>query len=712
MNRSTQPEPASPARSWRGAFPASLRSLRRLAAPLTARAGLAALACIALVSFAAPAHAQTTETEVAADWALKPSGLSGGDKFRLLFLTSTTRQAQSAAIADYNTFVQNRAAAGHTDIQSYSSGFRAVASTNTVDARDNTSTLGTGVPIYWLGGAKLADNYADFYDGSWDDEVNLKDESGNAVTTTYVWTGSSENGTKHIGLGHGSATATAGRPNAAGSLNGPIGSNTLAATDRQYPLYALSSVFVVGDSTDATLSALTVNDGTNEHTIDLATTPYTVNVDIAVMTVTLTATPNHTGASVSAVTLGGTAIADPDFTDGIAVPSLAEGDNVIDVTLTAEDGSTTKTYTVTVTRAAATTNNAPAFADSALTRSVAENTAAGENIGDALPEAADEDSTDMLTYALEGTDAASFTLDGRQLKTKSGVSYDYETKDSYSVTLKVDDGSDGTDTLAVTVNVTDEDEQPDTPGAPTVTATSGSETSLDVSWTEPGLNGGPAITGYEVRYRKGTTGDFTAKTHSGTGTTTVITGLEADTSYQVQVKALNGETPSEWSSSGTGSTITAPRPIRAGAAEGGTFASVVFSELLTGLEPTVPAAVARAFTVTVDGVDVVEFDRVTAGTTGMGMNTSLRMYLPTGILIYRGQTVTVSYDKTVAGADALADVDGNQVVSFADFPGGNQSTVSRPAQCLLLRAVRREGTLVGNAHGREGNQTWEHVLRV
>ena len=107
-------------------------------------------------------------------------------------------------------------------------------------------------------------------------------------------------------------------------------------------------------STDATLSDLTVNDGTTDHIIGLATTPYEVDVGNAVTTVTLTATPTHTGASVSAVTLGGIAIADPFFTDGIKVPSLDVGANEIVVTVTAEDGSTTQTYTVTVTREATT----------------------------------------------------------------------------------------------------------------------------------------------------------------------------------------------------------------------------------------------------------------------------------------------------------------------------------------------------------------------
>ena len=35
--------------------------------------------------------------------------------------------------------------------------------------------------------------------------------------------------------------------------------------------------------------------------------------------------------------------------------------------------------------------------------------------------------------------------------------------------------------------------------------------------------------------------------HSDTAVTATVTGLTADTSYQVQVRAKNGETPSDWS---------------------------------------------------------------------------------------------------------------------------------------------------------------------
>ena len=48
-------------------------------------------------------------------------------------------------------------------------------------------------------------------------------------------------------------------------------------------------------------------------------------------------------------------------------------------------------------------------------------------------------------------------------------------------------------------------------------------------------------------YRQGTSGAWTDWTDSGAGTTTTVTGLAADTPYQVRVRALNDETPSDWS---------------------------------------------------------------------------------------------------------------------------------------------------------------------
>ena len=105
-------------------------------------------------------------TDVPDDWGLIPSGLGVGDEFRLIFLSSTKQDATSTDIADYNTFIQSLAANGHPDIQAYSSGFTVVGCTDDDNARDNTSTRhnssGRGVPIYWLNGNKVADDYQDF----------------------------------------------------------------------------------------------------------------------------------------------------------------------------------------------------------------------------------------------------------------------------------------------------------------------------------------------------------------------------------------------------------------------------------------------------------------------------------------------------------------------------------------------------------------------
>ena len=201
--------------------------------------------------------------EVPATWSLIPSGLGVGDRFRLVFLSSTTRDGSSSDIADYNAFVQDLAANGHADIQSHSSTFRVVGSTADVDARDNTDTTYTaddkGVAIYWLGGNKVAGDYEDFYDGDWDDEANSKDESGSNRTTSGAsnrpFTGSRHNGTEQIfnnaSRALGASSVRVGRPNDSGtSNNGPLSSSTNSGSSEFRPFYGLSGVFVVGESVE------------------------------------------------------------------------------------------------------------------------------------------------------------------------------------------------------------------------------------------------------------------------------------------------------------------------------------------------------------------------------------------------------------------------------------------------------------------------------
>ena len=232
-------------------------------------------------------------------------------------------------------------------------------------------------------------------------------------------------------------------------------------------------------SNDATLRALTVNDGTNDLTLAptfaSGTFAYAADVAHAVDEVTLSATVNHAGASVSAVTLNGTAVADSDFTDGITVSALLAGGNDIVVTVTAEDTSTTRTYTVTVTAntaptaldALVTTNE-----DTAYTFGAADFNFDDTDTGDALA------SVTVVTLPAEG----SLTLDGPAVTTGQLVPAADIGKlvftpvangngDAYaSFTFRVHDGTDeSASSYVMTVNVTAMND-PAT-GAPTISGT-------------------------------------------------------------------------------------------------------------------------------------------------------------------------------------------------------------------------------------------------
>ena len=210
---------------------------------------------------------------VTANWSLTPDGVSGGQQFRLIFYSSTKRDAQSDDIEDYNTFVQDRAAAGHAAIRQYSDSFTAVGCTEDADARDNTQTRytdsNTGVPIYWLGGLKVADNYRDFYDGSWDEERNDQDrnEVGNtgpdsSQAINYPWTGCDHDGTKAF-LASGDSVALGntngnnvrmGKPGSTVGTDGPLNGDQEEDPADSLPMYGLSQVFTVLPGNTGTLT--------------------------------------------------------------------------------------------------------------------------------------------------------------------------------------------------------------------------------------------------------------------------------------------------------------------------------------------------------------------------------------------------------------------------------------------------------------------------
>ena len=512
------------------------------------------------------------------DSGLIPSGLGVGDTFRLVFISSTTRDASSTSIDDYNTFVQTLAAAGHADIQPHSSLFRAVGCTNSTNATANTNTRAadTSVPIFWLNGAKAADDYDDFYDGSWDNEAEEadRDEFGiNSVVTGnvfgHIFTGCDHNGRK---AGTGTPTLGEAAPrlglldNADG---GPLSSNTSTLQANKRPFYGLSPIFAVG----------------------------------------------------------------------------APG------------------------------NNPPVFDPAAVIREVAENTATNQNVGNAVS-ATDEDD-DTLEYSLGGADGSAFDIVAAsgQIVTKDALNY--EGRLLYSVTVTANDGTD-TATATVSIVVLDVNEPPGQLAAPSVSATANSDTSIDVGWTAPN-NTGPAIDSYDLQYRS--TEFWETGLQDISGTSVAIPGLDADTLYEVQVRATNAEGDSLWSPSGSGRTstpVTLPDPVAcstdsdwtsemtAGFSSISTFPPAVIelsgyyaSDSFGALNPSTFSIGVTNYTVT-----QIRQQKTREGTT---VNTNILVFTVTGGTLPDGTVVTLNGTAFTIGTDTETMTTGSEQWNLKDL---------------------------------------------
>jgi hypothetical protein len=98
---------------------------------------------------------------------------------------------------------------------------------------------------------------------------------------------------------------------------------------------------------------------------------------------------------------------------------------------------------------------------------VAENAAAGTNIG--APVAATDADKDPIAYTLKGVDRAYFALNNGSGQLNTRDTLDFEVKSRYSVSLLATDAKGGSDSITVTITVTDVDEVPITnPGTQAV----------------------------------------------------------------------------------------------------------------------------------------------------------------------------------------------------------------------------------------------------
>ena len=183
-------------------------------------------------------------------------------------------------------------------------------------------------------------------------------------------------------------------------------------------------------STASTLSGLTLSAGTLRPAFATGTLSYTASVPDT--TITITVTPTVTDAAAT-VAINGTTVASGDASGPIP---LDLGENTITIVVTAQDGTTTSTYTVTVSTTGYETWKATAFTNPA---DLANPAVSGE-----LATPAHDGTTNLMKYAMALDPMASsagsmptMTLEGgylaltyRKSKTATDVTFTVQATDS------------------------------------------------------------------------------------------------------------------------------------------------------------------------------------------------------------------------------------------------------------------------------------------
>ena len=261
-------------------------------------------------------------------------------------------------------------------------------------------------------------------------------------------------------------------------------------------------------STDATLSGLTLS-GIDFGTFASSTETYTAEVTNNPTETAVTPTVNHSGATYI-IKIGG-------VTDSDGTVTLADGDNLITVEVTAEDGTTTKTYTVTVTRLV-TSEQTEASTDATLSGL----TLSGVDFG---PFASGTESyTANVAYSVSQTTVTSTVND-------DGA--------SYVIKLSGETDADGTVSLAVgsnviTIEVTAEDGETTRTYTVTVTRAAPSTDATLSALTLSGVDFGT--------FSSGTTSNSATVANGMSQTTVTPTVNDSDASYVIK---LGGVTDSD-----------------------------------------------------------------------------------------------------------------------------------------------------------------------
>ncbi|KAA9338781.1 cadherin-like beta sandwich domain-containing protein, partial [Adhaeribacter soli] len=284
--------------------------------------------------------------------ALDPSGTpylafqdgASGDKATVMKFNGTTWQAVgtagfSAGTTYYNTLVLDAAGTPY------------VAYVDVINGNKVTVMKFNGSAWASVGTAGISAGAAQYIslalDAAGTPYVGYTDASNSSKATVMKFNGAAWATVGTSGFSLGAATFTSLALDASGMpyLAYRDGGNATKAT-----------VMKFAASDNANLSALTLSSGTLSPVFASATASYTASVPNATTSITVTPTKAEANATI---TVNGTAVTSGNASVAIA---LNIGSNTITTVVTAQDGTTTKTYSVVVNRAYSPPGNALHFA--------------------------------------------------------------------------------------------------------------------------------------------------------------------------------------------------------------------------------------------------------------------------------------------------------------------------------------------------------------
>ncbi len=310
-------------------------------------------------------------------------------------------------------------------------------------------------------------------------------------------------------------TVASGSPSQA--INLGVGSNTITvivtAQDSSTKTYTIAVNRAGSDNAD--LSSLTVDQGTLAPSFAAATTSYTDSVANSVTSMTVTPTAAGTGATI---TVNGSAVASGSASQAI---NLSVGDNTITIIVTAQDGSTTKTYSITATRVPST--NAEL---SGLTVSQGTLTPSFDAATTSYTDSVANSITSMTVTPTAAGTGATITVNGTAVASGSA---------SQAINLSVGDNT-------ITIIVTAQDNS--TTSTYTVTVTRAPSSNADLSGLTvsqgtltPAFSSG--TTSYADSVANSVTGMTVTPTAAGTGATITVNGTSVSSGSASQSITLS-----------------------------------------------------------------------------------------------------------------------------------------------------------------------------